>query len=106
MYLAVWTPQHSQAFLAGGNVLLSGAPGAGKSYLIREVILPALLAQGAQVLVVDYADVYGAKIKSTTGAPLRRLVLGAETFGPAAANAPSPAPGPVSYTHLTLPTSP
>lgn len=93
MYLAVWTPQHSQAVLAGGNVLLSGAPGAGKSYLIREVILPALLAQGAQVLVVDYADVYGAKIKSATGAPLRRLVLGAETFGPAAANAPSPAPG-------------
>lgn len=92
MHLAVWTPKHTQAVLSGGDVLISGAPGSGKSHLLREVLLPALLGTGAQVLVIDHADVFGAKIQSPAGATLRRTVLGQATFGVAAPNAPSPAP--------------
>lgn len=92
MHLAVWTPKHTQAVLAGGDVLLAGAPGSGKSHLLREVLVPALLGTGAHVLIIDHADVFGAKIVAPAGTPLRRVVLGAATFGVAAANAPSPAP--------------
>lgn len=92
MHLSVWTPKHTQAALSAGSLLLSGAPGSGKSHLIREVLLPALLGNGAQVLVIDYADIYGDKIKAPSGTPLRRVVLGDETFGVAAANVASPAP--------------
>ena len=67
-------------------MLISGAPGAGKSYLLREAIVPGLVASGAQVLVIDYADVMGAKIPN-----LRREVYGEETFGISSPNAPSPA---------------
>ena len=43
-------------------MLISGAPGSGKSHLLREAIVPGLVASGAQVLVIDYADLIGAKI--------------------------------------------
>lgn len=76
MKLAVWTPGHTHAVLKHGNVLLSGAPGSGKSQLLRELLIPALIASGAQVLVIDHGDVLGAKAGATPGAPLRRLVLG------------------------------
>jgi DNA replication protein DnaC len=62
MHLALWTPPHTQRVIGGGHVLISGAPGAGKSHLLREAIVPGLVASGAQVLVIDYADVIGAKI--------------------------------------------
>jgi len=87
MNLGVWTPQHTQRVIGGGHVLLSGAPGAGKSHLLREAIVPALVAAGVQVLVIDYADVFGAKIPG-----LRREVYGEETFGVSNPNAASPAP--------------
>ena len=87
MHLALWTPLHTQRVIGGGHVLISGAPGAGKSHLLREAIVPALVAAGAHVLVVDYADVMGAKIPK-----LRREVYGEETFGVSNPNAPSPAP--------------
>lgn len=87
MHLALWTPSHTQRVIGGGHVLISGAPGAGKSHLLREAIVPALVAAGAQVLVIDYADVMGAKIPN-----LRREIYGEETFGISNPNAPSPAP--------------
>ena len=87
MHLALWTPHHTQAVIGAGHVLISGAPGSGKSHLLREAILPGLVASGAQVLAIDYADVMGAKI-----AGLRRMVYGEETFGISNPNAPSPAP--------------
>ena len=87
MNLGVWTPHHTQRVIEGGHVLISGAPGAGKSHLLREAIVPGLVAAGAQVLVIDYADVIGAKIKG-----LRREVYGEETFGISSPNAASPAP--------------
>ncbi len=87
MHLALWTPHHTQQVIEGGHVLISGAPGSGKSHLLREAIVPGLAASGAQVLVIDYADVIGAKIKG-----LRREVYGEETFGISSPNAPSPAP--------------
>jgi len=87
MHLSLWTPHHTQGVIGGGHVLISGAPGAGKSHLLREAIIPVLVASGAQVLVIDYADVIGAKIKG-----LRREVYGEETFGVSNPNAPSPAP--------------
>ena len=86
MHLALWTPPHTQAVITGGHVLISGAPGAGKSHLLREAIVPGLIASGAQVLVIDYADVMGAKIPG-----LRREVYGEETFGVSSPNAASPA---------------
>jgi hypothetical protein len=86
MYLGLWTPQHTQRVIGGGHVLISGAPGAGKSHLLREAIVPAIVAAGAQVLVIDYADVMGAKIPG-----LRREVYGEETFGVSSPNAASPA---------------
>ncbi|GBL24991.1 hypothetical protein EMGBS6_17760 [Opitutia bacterium] len=61
--LGVWTLNHTQRVIEGGHVLISGAPGAGKSHLLREAIVPGLVAAGAQVLVIDYADIIGAKIK-------------------------------------------
>ena len=67
-------------------MLISGAPGSGKSHLLREAIVPGLVASGAQVLVIDYADVIGAKIPG-----LRREVYGEETFGISNPNAASPA---------------
>lgn len=76
MKLAVWTSGHTQAVLQHGNVLLSGAPGTGKSQLLRDVLIPALLASGAQVLVVDHGDVLSPIPAPRTGAPLRRLALG------------------------------
>ncbi|MEY3949597.1 MAG: hypothetical protein RJB43_952, partial [Verrucomicrobiota bacterium] len=88
MHLSLWSPHHTQGVIGGGHVLISGAPGAGKSHLLREAIIPALVASGAQVLVIDYADVIGAMIKG-----LRREVYGEETFGISNPNAPSPAPG-------------
>ncbi len=87
MNLAVWNPKHTQAVIGAGHVLISGAAGAGKSHLLREAILPGLVASGAQVLVIDYADVIGAKIPG-----LRREVYGEETFGVSSPNAASPAP--------------
>jgi hypothetical protein len=75
MKLAVWAPGHTQAVLSHGNVLLSGAPGSGKSQLLREVLIPALLRSGAQVLVIDHADALGADLAPSAGKPLRRLVL-------------------------------
>ncbi len=63
MHLSLWTPHHTQGVIGGGHVLISGAPGAGKSHLLREAIIPGLVASGAQVLVIDYADVIGAKIE-------------------------------------------
>ena len=87
MHLALWTPHHTQRVIGGGHVLVSGAPGAGKSHLLRESIVPGLVASGAQVLVIDYADVMGAKIPN-----LRREVYGEETFGISSPNASSPAP--------------
>jgi hypothetical protein len=87
MHLALWSPHHTQRVIGGGHVLISGAPGAGKSHLLREAIVPGLVASGAQVLVIDYADVMGAKIPN-----LRREVYGEETFGISSPNAPSPAP--------------
>ena len=87
MHLALWNPHHTQRVIEGGHVLISGAPGAGKSHLLREAIVPGLVAAGAQVLVIDYADVIGAKIKG-----LRREVYGEETFGVSNPNAASPAP--------------
>jgi hypothetical protein len=86
MHLSLWTPHHTQGVIGGGHVLISGAPGAGKSHLLREAIIPGLVASGAQVLVIDYADVIGAKIKG-----LRREVYGEETFGVSNPNAASPA---------------
>lgn len=76
MKLAVWAPGHTQAVLSHGNVLLSGAPGSGKSQLLREVLIPALVASGAQVLVVDHGDVLSPIPAPRSGAPLRRLVIG------------------------------
>ena len=73
MKLAVWSPGHTQAVLKHGNVLLSGAPGSGKSQLLRDVLIPALVASGAQVLVIDHGDVLSS---NPSGNPLRRLVLG------------------------------
>ena len=87
MHLSLWNPHHTQRVIEGGHVLISGAPGAGKSHLLREAIVPGLVAAGAQVLVIDYADVIGAKIKG-----LRREVYGEETFGVSSPNAASPAP--------------
>jgi hypothetical protein len=86
MHLALWTSPHTQRVIGGGHVLISGAPGSGKSHLLREAIVPGLVASGAQVLVIDYADVIGAKIKG-----LRREVYGEETFGISSPNAASPA---------------
>lgn len=86
MHLALWTPHHTTAVIRGGHVLISGAPGSGKSHLLREALVPGLVASGAQVLVIDYADVIGAKIKG-----LRREVYGEETFGISNPNAASPA---------------
>lgn len=76
MKLAVWASAHTQAVLEHGNVLLSGAPGTGKSQLLREVLIPGLLGSGAQVLVIDHGDVLTAKTGPRGGTPLRRLVLG------------------------------
>jgi hypothetical protein len=76
MKLAVWAPGHTQAVLKHGNVLLSGAPGSGKSQLLREVLIPALLSSGAEVLVIDHDDVLSAKPSSQARTPLRRLVIG------------------------------
>lgn len=76
MKLAVWAPAHTQAVLGHGNVLLSGAPGTGKSQLLREVLIPALVASGAQVLVIDHGDVLSPTPAPRAGTPLRRLVLG------------------------------
>lgn len=84
MKLAVWTPGHTQAVLRHGNVLLSGAPGSGKSQLLREVLIPGLLGSGAQVLVVDNADALGEKLAGPAGNPLRRHVLRPGAFGKAA----------------------
>lgn len=86
MHLSLWTPHHTQRVIEGGHVLISGAPGSGKSHLLREAIVPGLVAAGAQVLVIDYADVIGAKIIG-----LRREVYGEETFGVSSPNAASPA---------------
>ena len=86
MHLALWTSPHTQRVIGGGHVLISGAAGSGKSHLLREAIVPGLVASGAQVLVIDYADVIGAKIKG-----LRREVYGEETFGISNPNAASPA---------------
>jgi predicted ATPase len=52
MKLAVWAPGHTQAVLKHGNVLLSGAPGSGKSQLLREVLIPALLIPILWVMLV------------------------------------------------------
>jgi len=87
MNLGLWTPKHTSAVIEGGHMLISGAPGAGKSHLLREAIVPGLVAAGVQVLVIDYADVIGAKIKG-----LHREVYGEETFGVSSPNAASPAP--------------
>jgi hypothetical protein len=76
MKLADWAPGHTQAALKHGNLLLSGAPGSGKSELLRTALIPALLSSGTQVLVIDPGDVLGAKPAAPTQTPLRRLVLG------------------------------
>lgn len=91
MKLAVWAPGHTQAVLKHGNVLLSGAPGSGKSQLLREVLIPALLGSGAQVLVIDHADALGANLASPAGVALRRHVFSPGVFGKAAPGDPASA---------------
>jgi predicted ATPase len=48
MHLSLWTPHHTQRVIESGHVLISGAPGSGKSHLLREAIVPGLVAARAE----------------------------------------------------------
>jgi len=50
---APWTSRHTAAVLAGGHVLIAGAPGTGKSRLLNGTLLPALVQTGAPLLVIQ-----------------------------------------------------
>lgn len=50
---APWTSRHTAAALAGGHLLISGAPGTGKSRLLNGTLLPALVQTGAPLLVIQ-----------------------------------------------------
>ena len=50
---APWTPRHTAAVLAGGHLLLAGAPGTGKSRLLNGTLLPALVRAGDPLLVIQ-----------------------------------------------------
>ncbi len=70
---APWTPRHTAAALAGGHLLIAGAPGTGKSRLLNGTLLPALVRAGDPLLVIqDPATGHGP----TLG--LRAATLGRE----------------------------
>ena len=53
---APWTSRHTAAALAGGHLLIAGAPGTGKSRLLNGTLLPevaesvlAKMAEGAAI---------------------------------------------------------
>ena len=74
---APWTPRHTALALAGGHLLIAGAPGTGKSRLLNGTLLPALVRTGDPVLVIqDPATGHGPT-----------LGLRAVTFGRAASTA-------------------
>jgi hypothetical protein len=74
---APWTSRHTAAALAGGHLLIAGAPGTGKSRLLNGTLLPALVQTGAPVLVIqDPATAHGP----TLG--LRTVTLGREAAPP------------------------
>jgi hypothetical protein len=50
---APWTPRHTAAALAGGHLLIAGAPGTGKSRLLNGILLPALVRAGDPLLVIQ-----------------------------------------------------
>ncbi|MEY4272152.1 MAG: FtsK/SpoIIIE family [Verrucomicrobiota bacterium] len=50
---APWTSRHTAAALAGGHLLISGAPGTGKSRLLNGTLLPALVRAGDALLVIQ-----------------------------------------------------
>lgn len=50
---APWTSRHTAAALAGGHLLISGAPGTGKSRLLNGTLLPALVRAGDPLLVIQ-----------------------------------------------------
>ncbi len=50
---APWTPRHTAAALAGGHLLIAGAPGTGKSRLLNGTLLPALVRAGDPLLVIQ-----------------------------------------------------
>ena len=57
---APWTSRHTAAALAGGHLLIAGAPGTGKSRLLNGTLLPALVRTGAPLLVIqDPATAHG-----------------------------------------------
>ena len=57
---ASWTSRHTAAALAGGHLLIAGAPGTGKSRLLNGTLLPALVRIGAPLLVIqDPATAHG-----------------------------------------------
>lgn len=50
---APWTSRHTAAALAGGHLLVAGAPGTGKSRLLNGTLLPALIRAGEPMLVIQ-----------------------------------------------------
>ena len=57
---ASWTSRHTAAALAGGHLLIAGAPGTGKSRLLNGTLLPALVRTGAPLLIIqDPATAHG-----------------------------------------------